>query len=265
MANALNADNINANKILTVGSMTTDTQNSILNSNIQIGGRNLALATEEWSATRSNTNNGYMAEGIGIFKTTEYGSALLTDTSITDYTVSFDYTVENVTTAGDFKLTPKATSTSYGGPAITWSVPTGDSSGHVSASWSPSDANRQYHTGWLVGTPSANTNSGTKITISHFMFEKGNKATDWSPAPEDVDAELSNKLHYEVVTTASDFNDYKTTGIYYFKVGSNTNAPVTNHGKLTVNFDVGTPNQIFEPDNLNYYYKRTYSSSAWSA
>ncbi len=79
--------------------------------------------------------------------------------------------------------------------------------------------------------------------------------------------DTAGTVRQEIITTVADFDDYKTTGVYYFKVGSNANAPKTNHGKLTVNFDLGTPYQIFEPDNLNYYYKRTYttSSSTWSS
>ena len=45
-ANQLNATNINASHILTVGSMTTETQGDILNSNIQIGGRNFVRNTQ---------------------------------------------------------------------------------------------------------------------------------------------------------------------------------------------------------------------------
>jgi hypothetical protein len=40
-ANALNATNINASKTLTIGAFQESTQNDILNSNIQVGGKNL--------------------------------------------------------------------------------------------------------------------------------------------------------------------------------------------------------------------------------
>ena len=38
----------------------------------------------------------------------------------------------------------------------------------------------------------------------------------------------------QTITTATDFNTLKTTGVYHVKVSSNTNAPTTGHGKLTV-------------------------------
>lgn len=53
MANALNADNINASKTLTIGAFQESTQNDILNSNIQIGGRNLLLKTKDFEITNS--------------------------------------------------------------------------------------------------------------------------------------------------------------------------------------------------------------------
>jgi hypothetical protein len=39
-----------------------------------------------------------------------------------------------------------------------------------------------------------NSVEDSKIQISSLKLEKGNKATDWTPAPEDIEAELKNKL-----------------------------------------------------------------------
>ena len=44
-----------------------------------------------------------------------------------------------------------------------------------------------------------------------------------------------------------------------------TNAPTTNHGALLYVSSVGTPFQIFFPDNQNYVYKRWYTSGAWTS
>jgi phage minor structural protein len=52
-----------------------------------------------------------------------------------------------------------------------------------------------------VGTDGTNSESTTE-QYKAFKIEKGNKATDWTPAPEDVDAdinEVSSDLHAEVV------------------------------------------------------------------
>ena len=43
------------------------------------------------------------------------------------------------------------------------------------------------------------------ITLSHFKLERGNKPTDWTPAPEDVDAAINTKVSTTV------FNEVKQT------------------------------------------------------
>lgn len=39
------------------------------------------------------------------------------------------------------------------------------------------------------------------VTISNLKLEKGNKATDWTPAPEDIDAEIASKETKDAVET----------------------------------------------------------------
>ena len=58
----------------------------------------------------------------------------------------------------------------------------------------------------------------------------------------------------------TDVNTLKTTGRYFIK-GTLTNAPTSNNGVIDVAWDVGTPYQIFYPDNVNTAYKRTWNSS----
>ena len=65
---------------------------------------------------------------------------------------------------------------------------------------------------------------------------------------------------------ATDVNTLKTTGRYFIK-GTPTNAPTTNNGVIDVAWDLGTPYQIFYPDNANTAYKRNWnnSNSTWSS
>ena len=65
-------------------------------------------------------------------------------------------------------------------------------------------------------------------------------------------------------TDAFDLNNLQTTGIYHTK-GTLTNAPTTGNAFVYVNFDVGTPYQIFMHDATFKLYYRTYSSSAWTS
>ena len=65
---------------------------------------------------------------------------------------------------------------------------------------------------------------------------------------------------------ATDVNTLKKTGRYFIK-GTPTNAPTTNNGVIDVAWDLGTPYQIFYPDNANTAYKRNWNSSnsTWSS
>lgn len=59
-----------------------------------------------------------------------------------------------------------------------------------------------------------------------------------------------------------DLNNVTTSGIYYLS-GTLTNNPLSCNATLLVDFNVGTPYQIFMPDYTYNMYKRTYSSSTW--
>lgn len=105
--------------------------------------------------------------------------------------------------------------------------------------------------------------------LKNYKFERGNKATNWTPAPEDVQAEIDMKYTSINVTSSTadkDLNNYKTTGIYHCST-TMTNAPLTNHGTVIVDWNVGTKFQEYHPDNVTYYYKRTWNNttSAWNA
>lgn len=83
-----------------------------------------------------------------------------------------------------------------------------------------------------------------------------------------VDGKHSSDFISRIMSSASlDFNTIKTSGIYSIKA-TNTNSPTPgNHGTLVVEFDVGTPYQLWIPDDLNTFYKRNYapSSSTWGS
>lgn len=59
-----------------------------------------------------------------------------------------------------------------------------------------------------------------------------------------------------------DLNNVTTSGIYHLS-GNLTNNPLSCNATLLVDFNVGTPYQIFMPDYTYNMYKRTYSSSTW--
>lgn len=301
-ANKLNATNINSSGLLTVGSMAQATQSSILNSNIEVGGANRVpfsanLKTNEYPCTTAASWTTFTEDGITGIKCSgtdaawyewhymctidpkqenlngkqvvfscEIRSSNLTDIAA-QYALNFGCFGGNAETVRsrvyEIAQTPFSDTSTYHYTIVNdewvriyrvFDVPT---------TWTYT-AQPYYNYGIQVKHINIASPAHT-LYLRKPKLEIGNKPTDWSPNSRDVDSELANRMKMQVITTAGDFNNYKTTGIYYFRVASNTNAPVTNQGKLTVNFDLGTPNQIFEPDNLSYYYKRTYSSSTWSA
>lgn len=68
----------------------------------------------------------------------------------------------------------------------------------------------------------------------------------------------------ESQNVATDLNNIKSTGIHHISA-STSNNPTSTHGTLFAEFNVGTPYQIWLPDNSNTAYKRNYttSTSSW--
>src|SRR5699024_10841812 len=46
-----------------------------------------------------------------------------------------------------------------------------------------------------------------RLMTENAQFEKGNKATDWSPAPEDIFADLETKPNFDDIYIRSDLDD----------------------------------------------------------
>lgn len=108
--------------------------------------------------------------------------------------------------------------------------------------------------GALSGNASTATKLATARTINGVSFDGTSNITIY-----DNTKYLSTKY-----TATQDANNIKTTGIYSIKA-SLTNAPTTSHGTLIVDFDVGTPYQIWIPDNTHVSYKRTCPSGTWGS
>ena len=154
--------------------------------NLAIGGRNLATGTAEAVEAAPNGTNDYCWP-LNIYPTSAYGLSQLADARNEAFTVAFDWSVTGADTATNGRISLKYTATTYGNVGGTFEIPVGDSSGHFVRTFTPNAGMRQYGTGWLVsGMGSGNRN--IKVTLSNFKFEVGNKATDWSSAPEDVAA-----------------------------------------------------------------------------
>lgn len=71
-------------------------------------------------------------------------------------------------------------------------------------------------------------------------------------------------MHISILANGTDFNNVKTTGIYYCNQTTYTNRPYNSWGILTV-YSIGTVKQEYMPDNAAVYYTRYYTNSNWTA
>lgn len=182
-ANKLDAANINAAHLLTVGSFSSDTQDSVLNSNVKVGSVNLLQKTGT-KFPKTGTSSGYFVEynvNNGLL-----GNAVTLVAGET-YTFSVDVT----SSVGPFQVTVGAGSGTYSydvaGLGMTFT------SGRISITFTPTAAQLSTGSTFAFRAPRYGT-SGTSFTytVSKPKLEKGNTATDWTLAPEDVDAGIAS-------------------------------------------------------------------------
>lgn len=189
-ANKLDAADINASKTLTVGAMTDAAAATILNDNIQIGGRNLCIGTAV-SKTVIPSSTWFAPS---VYQVSAYGGTAIADTANTQYTVSFDYTITGVEKAFNLSVSPKTTANTYDGMFVVASIPLGSSSGHAEGTGTITAGARQYagNSGLLfAGEGGTTDNRNVVLTVSNLKFEIGNKATSWTQAPEDIESDIA--------------------------------------------------------------------------
>jgi hypothetical protein len=172
----------------------TDINNSI--DNIQVGGRNLALGTDTAvTATGTGSTN----------QTTSMYSVDFSKVANKQVTLSFD--VISSVTSGTFTLQWNASpwgSLCVGNPTVSTTKTHYSFTSTQPSSGSPTALNIRLDN--VTGT----------VTISNLKLEQGNKATDWSPAPEDVQGQID--------TTNTNINTINNTTIPNTLSSANSNA-----------------------------------------
>lgn len=160
--------------------------------NLEIGGRNLLRNT---GVVRSATANTY---GVWDVLIPTYANNYALDLDAGEYVLSFDWTSSEALPANFYVWVgygskdgqgradqPKSSS----GPRYG----SGKTSGHVIRTFEWPDANDTYP--YFACRPfrdvSTNNLSGITFTVTNAKLEKGNKATDWTPAPEDIESQVS--------------------------------------------------------------------------
>ena len=221
LANAIKADsgqfnsalipNLSADKIST-GTIQIDRMpTGTLNSEIEVGGRNLLLATataNTWTISLNDSN--YQAHDC--YKAYSPLPSLFEVDDLV--TISFDWTT--TATAGFFrteagKVTPYnwGTLVSATGTRNSTSnyvdISSSNQSGHVTVTYKITSnvVSAASTLEWFrIRVDGADTN-GKTFTVSNAKAERGNKATDWTPAPEDVESEINAKASSHILKSAS--------------------------------------------------------------
>lgn len=194
----INAGKINLVGAVTIGDLASATQDAVLNSNLQVGGRNLLIGTSsdwsDWVTPTPDTNN-----VSTYFYMTENGKALDWASSGTNVTISFDIEFSGVigTNGSQFSIRAREAFKTVQNAVINdentadWAVvamnlssPPADGIYHYSETHQyTSSHTSQYAV--LLNIRSDYWASG-KYRIKNVKYEYGNTATDWTPAPEDV-------------------------------------------------------------------------------
>lgn len=162
--------------------------------NLQIGGTNRALLTgTPKSVTGNNTSN----QTIGLYIMAGMGYELFGGD---DVMISYDITASGDTLSGTYTI--------QGNGKPGWTFAPGPQSRKLSDIGNGntlhiedkvkfgSDSTHNFNGIWIRMDNAVGT-----LTISNFKIEKGNKATAWSPAPEDVEYTYATKS--EVTQTAN--------------------------------------------------------------
>ncbi|MEF2593334.1 MAG: hypothetical protein U0M51_02160 [Eggerthellaceae bacterium] len=161
---------------------------------IEVGARNLALDTgSPISYTPLKATTYY--DPVGKPVNSDFGIASLHAGG--EFCLSFDYEAEGVPEPTELLYCLKYNEASYMSMMIVegeWpTMPAGSSSGHVSMVLKPTSAQMQFGEKWLLaGLDKSVDYSGMTVIVRNFKLERGNKPTDWTPAPEDTADELTS-------------------------------------------------------------------------
>lgn len=182
--------------------------------NIQIGGRNYIVLKNLSSYAPYNS----ISNENGIIKLVRNNN---TNNFITLSIIGFTpenkkYTVSGICKLNgkpipkDFFRLNKANTYNSGSSSV---IVRDDGSFQITEMWTGS-------TGWILHT-STSTVAGDVITFEKLKFEVGNKATDWTPAPEDIGQEIKDNI----TTVTEKINTVEST---LTQKTNNINATVSN-------------------------------------
>lgn len=117
-------------------------------------------------------------------------------------------------------------------------------------------------TGNATGAATFDGTSDVSINVSVSQAAHADKATQDTNGRSFTDTNAY--MHISALADNTDFNNVKTTGIYYCTGNTYPNRPHNSWGILTV-YSIGTVKQEYKPDNAAVYYTREYNNANWTA
>ena len=253
------------------------TDNSI--DNVSIGGRNLLLGTKDWSnglRHGTKTSETYLGlsvatvtgtsdsnRDVGTFSTSKITRSLEPGK---EYTLSFWAKASANTIAYSYLYTPDCVESGRTSTGFASNKTNGEIANNITTEW------LKHWITWKVKTEGApanclclrlKTGNTNTVYICGAKLEEGNKATDWSPAPEDLDSQINAVAEalngFTILWNYSDFSTSNNGESYLCKwdpvtsTASNENGWVVFNGvKRTISKQMANPNGII-PFNIPIY------------
>lgn len=151
---------------------------------IQVGGRNLLMQYIRAGGMTTKINDLSIKVGTGLADTYFYLKAHQKLIKGETYTISCD--ASNV---------PSGCNWSFGVTAqnATWQLHI-NKNGRCYATGTPNTDTILPGTEFIIDDLNGRPSTAANIILSNFKLEKGNKATDWTPAPEDVEQDTNDKI-----------------------------------------------------------------------
>lgn len=193
---------------------------------LQIGGRNLILNSGNFSNNKPHgwtvVNENYMEIIVdgNYLKLTEKspentGYHIYTPTTISEFQGEYIFTMKARVSSGTLSISPFLHNPSSGGVGQFSNMTLNNEFNIVTSTIKYSNLVTNIQTLRFTTT---NMTAGQSIYIEWMKLEKGNKATDWSPAPEDIDKEVT-EVKEKVSDIVLDVNTITSTvkNNYYTK------------------------------------------------
>lgn len=260
-ANRINVTDLNASNAITIGALNTDTQNSILNDNIKLGGENLLKNTEYmWQYTfGANTvrQNDASSGFNNCFKMTgsnsDYSSNVNTMPTIskdwldgeTYHVFSFDYFIPSTSIDVSIMVVCAGSDRDVGVQGARTKYRTiANQTLSTKGKWQRAnllinpmtEANLTSGSGDVNSTyfNFYNRSNGGIIYVKNFKFEEGNKATAWSPAPDDENISGRN-----ILLGSGDYSNWQIGSTFSSNISISGEEETISVSGKTSNFNAG--------------------------